>query len=96
LRQGVPVLTARPASPVNAAVTSLLSSLDLDDWIMEDTAALARRLAVLSADPAGLRAERARVRDAVSKAATLEVRIERGRAFAALFDRLLAEAAKRA
>lgn len=95
LRHGVPVLSAQPASAVNAAVVSLLRSLGLEDWVAPSAAAMATRLAELTADPMALRAQQTRVRAAVEQAASLETRIARGRAFADLFDDLLAQAAER-
>lgn len=94
LRHGVPVLSARPASAVNFAVCSLLRSLGLDDWVAPSASEMATRLAELTSDPIALRAERPRIRAAVEQASTLETRIARGRAFADLFDQLLATAAE--
>ncbi|MDW3208003.1 MAG: hypothetical protein R8L07_20905 [Alphaproteobacteria bacterium] len=92
LRFGIPVLSRMPARPQNAAVASLLYCLGLSDWLPKDDAALADRLAELSQDVPALRAARQQVRKAVTDAGSLDARIARGRAFTALFDRLLAAA----
>lgn len=92
LRCGVPVLSRVPFRAENGAVASLLRCLGLDGWITSDEAEMAARLCALAADPAALRAERAGIRSAVAAAGTLEARVDRARTFAALFDRLLAQA----
>jgi tetratricopeptide (TPR) repeat protein len=92
LRRGVPVLTCAPAKAENGAVASLLRCLGLEAWIARDEADMAQRLSALAGDPAALRAERKAVREAVSRAASLEARLSRGQAFARLFDSLLEKA----
>ncbi|MBO6861809.1 MAG: hypothetical protein JJ878_04170 [Alphaproteobacteria bacterium] len=96
LRFGVPVLSCRPVRPQNGACASLLYSLGLEDWLMSDEEAFADRLAALSGDLTALRSARRDIRAAVAKAASLDARVERGRAFTDLFDRLLAAAGETA
>lgn len=96
LRFGVPVLSCRPKRPQNGACASLLYSLGLEDWLMQDEEAFSDRLAALSGDLAALRSARRDIRAAVGAAASLEARVDRGRAFTELFDRLLAAAGESA
>ncbi|NMM46340.1 hypothetical protein HH303_17750 [Rhodospirillaceae bacterium KN72] len=93
LRRGIPVLSKRPVFARNGAVTSLLSSIGLGDFVVETEADYATRLSDYLKQPETVRALGQKVRDAVKQAASLEPRLERGRAFAELFDRLLAQAA---
>ena len=93
LRRGIPVLSKRPVFARNGAVTSLLSSIGLGDFVVEAEADYAARLSDYLKQPDTVRALGQTVRDAVKQAALLEPRLERGRAFADLFDRLLAQAA---
>ena len=96
LRHGVPVLTLQPDRPENAAVVSLLRSLKLDRWVQSDAAGLAKELANLSADPQSLRSTRQDLAKSVLDAGTVLTINQRGREFAALFDKLLAQAAEQA
>ncbi len=93
LRHGKPVLTLQPGRSMNGSVSSLLRSLGLEDWIAVDSDAMARALARIVGDPETLRRAHVRIFESISAAATVETRNRRGRAFAELFDRLLAEAA---
>ena len=96
LRHGVPVMTLQPDRPENAAVVSLLRSLKLNRWVQPDATALAKELAKLSADPQSLRSTRQDLAKTVLDAGTVLTINQRGREFAALFDKLLAQAAEQA
>lgn len=93
LRRGIPVLSKRPIFARNGAVTSLLSSIGLGDFVVETDADYATRLSEYLKQPDTVRSLGQTVRGAVKQAASLDPRLERGRAFAELFDRLLAQAA---
>ncbi|MEQ8442053.1 MAG: hypothetical protein RIM33_08410 [Alphaproteobacteria bacterium] len=92
LRYGLPVVTRAPENPANATVSSLLASLGLQELIADGRDAFAGLLVRLTSNDGELEATRSRIAQALDVASGLDVRLQRGRAFAALFDELLEKA----
>ena len=84
LWMGVPVLSMDGRAGVARAGASILGAAGLDDWIATDPAGYVRRAVEKAADPQGLAALRASLRDRLAASTLMD-----GRLFAQRFEAAL-------